>query len=146
MSAERPGALAGVAAVGLGVCCGLPILLGAGALSAAAGSAALVLAGVLLATLARRGRDAGDAKPTHRATTTSAAEWEALTNADVDQPRRAAHADLGRSATGRGTAGAEYLEEHLPGSINLPLRQLTPETVMRLDSDGPIVVYCWDAL
>ena len=40
----------------------------------------------------------------------------------------------------------EYLEEHLPGAINLPLRRLTAETVRQLDPGGPVVVYCWDAL
>jgi rhodanese-related sulfurtransferase len=41
---------------------------------------------------------------------------------------------------------AEYLEEHLPGAVNLPLRQLTADTVRRLDPSRPVVVYCWDAL
>jgi rhodanese-related sulfurtransferase len=41
---------------------------------------------------------------------------------------------------------AEYVEEHLPGAINLPLRQLTDETVARLDRGRPVIVYCWDAL
>ena len=34
---DEPARLAGLAAVGVGVCCGLPLLLGVGALSAAAG-------------------------------------------------------------------------------------------------------------
>lgn len=41
---------------------------------------------------------------------------------------------------------AEYLEEHLPGAINLPLRQVTAATVGQLDAGRPVVVYCWDAL
>jgi len=41
---------------------------------------------------------------------------------------------------------AEYLEEHLPGAISLPLRQLTADTASRLDRTHPVVVYCWDAL
>jgi rhodanese-related sulfurtransferase len=41
---------------------------------------------------------------------------------------------------------AEYLEEHLPGAINLPLRQLTADSVAPLDRGRPVVVYCWDAL
>lgn len=41
---------------------------------------------------------------------------------------------------------AEYLEEHLPGAINIPLRQLTADTVQQLDPGRPVVVYCWDAL
>jgi rhodanese-related sulfurtransferase len=40
----------------------------------------------------------------------------------------------------------EYLEEHLPGAINLPLRQLSAATVKRLDPNRSIVVYRWDAL
>ena len=40
----------------------------------------------------------------------------------------------------------EYLEEHLPGAISLPLRQLTRDTVERLDRSRPVIVYCWDAL
>ena len=40
----------------------------------------------------------------------------------------------------------EYLEEHLPGAISLPLRQLTRDTVGRLDRSRPVIVYCWDAL
>lgn len=41
---------------------------------------------------------------------------------------------------------AEYLEEHLPGAVNLPLRQLTAETADQLDASRPVIVYCWDAL
>jgi rhodanese-related sulfurtransferase len=41
---------------------------------------------------------------------------------------------------------AEYLEEHLPAAINLPLRQLTAETSGQLDAGRPVIVYCWDAL
>ena len=39
---------------------------------------------------------------------------------------------------------AEYLEEHLPGAANLPLRQLTADTARTLKSGRPVVVYCWD--
>jgi phage shock protein E len=41
---------------------------------------------------------------------------------------------------------AEYLEEHLPGAISLPLRQLTADTARQLDPGRPVIVYCWDAL
>jgi len=41
---------------------------------------------------------------------------------------------------------AEYLEEHLPGAVNLPLRQLTVDTAGQLDAGRPVIVYCWDAL
>jgi rhodanese-related sulfurtransferase len=40
----------------------------------------------------------------------------------------------------------EYREEHLPGAISLPLKQLTRETAGRLDRTRPVIVYCWDAL
>jgi rhodanese-related sulfurtransferase len=40
----------------------------------------------------------------------------------------------------------EYIEEHLPGAINLPLKQLTRETAAELDDTRPVIVYCWDAL
>lgn len=40
----------------------------------------------------------------------------------------------------------EYAEEHLPGAVNIPLRQLDATTVGSLDSSRPVVVYCWDAL
>jgi len=40
----------------------------------------------------------------------------------------------------------EYEEEHLPGSINIPLKELTRQAVARLDRARPIIVYCWDAL
>lgn len=43
---------------------------------------------------------------------------------------------------------AEYTDEHLPGAINLPLKELdTPITgAARLDRSRPVVVYCWDGL
>jgi rhodanese-related sulfurtransferase len=40
----------------------------------------------------------------------------------------------------------EYLEEHLPGAINLPLKRITSEGVATLNRDRPVIVYCWDAL
>jgi rhodanese-related sulfurtransferase len=41
---------------------------------------------------------------------------------------------------------AEYEDEHLPGAINIPLKQLTAESVRSLDRERPTVVYCWDYL
>jgi rhodanese-related sulfurtransferase len=41
---------------------------------------------------------------------------------------------------------AEYEEEHLPGAINIPLKEMTEEAVARLDKDRPVIVYCWDYL
>lgn len=39
---------------------------------------------------------------------------------------------------------AEYEEAHLPGAINLPLKELNRQTAMQLDRSRPVVVYCWD--
>jgi rhodanese-related sulfurtransferase len=39
---------------------------------------------------------------------------------------------------------AEYASEHLPGAVNLPLKQLDATTAARLDKGRPVVVYCWD--
>jgi rhodanese-related sulfurtransferase/CBS domain-containing protein len=40
----------------------------------------------------------------------------------------------------------EYAEEHLPGAINIPLKELDADSVAQLDRSRPIVVYCWDYL
>jgi rhodanese-related sulfurtransferase len=40
----------------------------------------------------------------------------------------------------------EYEEEHLPGAINVPLREIDSRAADVLDRARPIVVYCWDAL
>jgi rhodanese-related sulfurtransferase len=40
----------------------------------------------------------------------------------------------------------EYTEAHLPGSVNIPLKQLTAETAGVLDTSRPVVVYCHDGL
>lgn len=39
---------------------------------------------------------------------------------------------------------AEYEDEHLPGTINLRLKKLKPETAPVLDRDRPVIVYCHD--
>jgi rhodanese-related sulfurtransferase len=41
---------------------------------------------------------------------------------------------------------AEYEEEHLPGAISLPLRQIDHDAAGVLDRSRPVAVYCWDAL
>jgi rhodanese-related sulfurtransferase len=38
----------------------------------------------------------------------------------------------------------EYEEEHLPGAINIPLKELNRETAMQLDRSRPVIVYCHD--
>jgi rhodanese-related sulfurtransferase len=39
----------------------------------------------------------------------------------------------------------EFLEEHLPGAFNLPLRKIETEARRVLDPSRPVVVYCWDS-
>jgi rhodanese-related sulfurtransferase len=38
----------------------------------------------------------------------------------------------------------EYEEEHLPGAINIPLKELNREFAQQLDRDRPVIVYCED--
>jgi rhodanese-related sulfurtransferase len=38
----------------------------------------------------------------------------------------------------------EFEEEHLPGAINIPLKELTEQSAARLDRDRPVVAYCFD--
>jgi rhodanese-related sulfurtransferase len=38
----------------------------------------------------------------------------------------------------------EYAEDHLPGAVSHPLRQLDKEAG-QIDRNRPIIVYCWDA-
>ena len=40
----------------------------------------------------------------------------------------------------------EYADEHLPGALNVPLKQLDANTARQLDISRPVAVYCWDAL
>jgi rhodanese-related sulfurtransferase len=51
------------------------------------------------------------------------------------------------------TAGAQLVEvlpsqgfeeEHLPGAINIPLKQMTEQATAWLDKARPVIVYCWD--
>lgn len=39
---------------------------------------------------------------------------------------------------------SEYDEEHLPGAINIPLREIRRLAPERLDRNRPVIVYCWD--
>lgn len=39
----------------------------------------------------------------------------------------------------------EYEEEHLPGAINLPLKELDAQSATRVRKDRPVVVYCHDS-
>jgi rhodanese-related sulfurtransferase len=38
----------------------------------------------------------------------------------------------------------EYADEHLPGAINIPLKELDRETTRRLDRARTVIVYCYD--
>jgi rhodanese-related sulfurtransferase len=38
----------------------------------------------------------------------------------------------------------EYAEDHLPGAVSHPLRQLDKEAG-EIDRRRPVIVYCWDA-
>ena len=38
----------------------------------------------------------------------------------------------------------EYSEEHLPGALNIPLKELDRERVHALDRSRPVIVYCYD--
>ncbi|OLD25050.1 MAG: hypothetical protein AUG06_00280 [Actinobacteria bacterium 13_1_20CM_2_65_11] len=38
----------------------------------------------------------------------------------------------------------EYEEDHLPGAIHLPLRQLDARARDMLDRKRAVIVYCWD--
>jgi rhodanese-related sulfurtransferase len=40
---------------------------------------------------------------------------------------------------------AEYEDEHLPGAINIPLKELDRESVLQLDRAHPVIVYCHDS-
>jgi rhodanese-related sulfurtransferase len=39
---------------------------------------------------------------------------------------------------------AEYEDEHLPGAINIPLKELDRERVQELERGRPVIVYCYD--
>ena len=38
----------------------------------------------------------------------------------------------------------EYAEDHLPGAVSHPLRELDEEAG-EIDRNRPVIVYCWDA-
>jgi rhodanese-related sulfurtransferase len=41
---------------------------------------------------------------------------------------------------------AEYEEQHLPGAISVPLKELDADRVAGLDRTTPVIVYCWDSI
>jgi rhodanese-related sulfurtransferase len=38
----------------------------------------------------------------------------------------------------------EYADEHLPGAIDIPLKELDAAAASRLDPARPVIVYCYD--
>ena len=40
----------------------------------------------------------------------------------------------------------DFAPVHLPGAVNLPLRELDEDHAAVLDRTRPVVVYCWDSL
>jgi rhodanese-related sulfurtransferase len=63
--------------------------------------------------------------------------------------RRIEHTELLRLLDGRAQLvevlpAEEYAEEHIPGAVNIPLKELDAETTADLDRRNPVVVYCWD--
>ena len=38
----------------------------------------------------------------------------------------------------------EYEDEHLPGAINIPLKELDRWSVQQLERTSPVIVYCYD--
>lgn len=41
---------------------------------------------------------------------------------------------------------AEYVEMHLPGAANIPLKTLDDASTAALDRSRPVIVYCWEGL
>jgi rhodanese-related sulfurtransferase len=39
---------------------------------------------------------------------------------------------------------AGYAEAHLPGALNIPLKELDRSAVALLDAGRPLIVYCFD--
>lgn len=40
---------------------------------------------------------------------------------------------------------AEYDNEHPPGALNIPLKELDRQTTRGLDPARPVIVYCYDS-
>ena len=38
----------------------------------------------------------------------------------------------------------EYKEDHIPGAVSIPLRQVNRESAKQLDQNRDLIVYCWD--
>ena len=38
----------------------------------------------------------------------------------------------------------DYELDHIPGAINIPLREINAKTVAKLSKDRAVIVYCYD--
>jgi rhodanese-related sulfurtransferase len=38
----------------------------------------------------------------------------------------------------------DYEQEHLPGAISIPLKELSREAAQKLERSQPVIVYCFD--
>jgi len=38
----------------------------------------------------------------------------------------------------------DYEADHLPGAINIPIKELNATTAAQLRKDRPVIVYCYD--
>jgi rhodanese-related sulfurtransferase len=66
-----------------------------------------------------------------------------LTRIEIDQLRELLDTDAQLVEV---LPAEEYEEEHLPGAVNIPLKQLDAATTRTLDKSDPVVVYCHDYL
>lgn len=39
----------------------------------------------------------------------------------------------------------DYASEHIPGAFSIPLESLNRTTTDQLDSQRPVITYCWDS-
>jgi rhodanese-related sulfurtransferase len=61
--------------------------------------------------------------------------------AAIDRPRLLELIDGGEVQIVDVLPEREYTESHIPGAVNLPLKQLTVESASVLRRDKPVVVY-----
>jgi rhodanese-related sulfurtransferase len=40
----------------------------------------------------------------------------------------------------------EYEDEHLPGAVNIPIKELNADAAAQLDRARPVIVYCYDTV
>jgi rhodanese-related sulfurtransferase len=40
----------------------------------------------------------------------------------------------------------DFEQEHIPGAVSLPLKQLDAASARTLDPSRPVIVYCWDSI